>query len=188
MLGYHDRYPPTFFVRCDMSDYDDIMKPLMAGDIALLSEFSEIVDDFPTGKDHFIGRHWITNAIDCGTAAVVEWMLEMGAPVVFHDDEGYSVLHAAIEREKPDRVKIASMLIAAGADVNAHGTYDFTPAHFAAVHNDVDILKLLVAAGADLTIQTRIDNYATPLQEIEYRGDSPDAMAYLRIASQSTGR
>ncbi len=163
-----------------MSTYDDIMEPIAAGDITALEEIAEIVDDFPTGKDDFLGRHWIINAIDCGTAEVVAWMLLKGAPVVFRDDEGFTVLHSAIDREQPDRIEIVSMLLEAGADVNAHGINDWTPAHHAAARNDVETLKVLVRAGADLAVRTRIDGYATPLEEAENLGISSDAVAYLR--------
>ncbi len=168
----------------EMSDYDDIMKPLMAGEIAALEEIAKTVDDFPTGKDDFLSRHWITNAIDCGTEEVVAWMLSNGAPVVFRDAEGFSVLHSAIDREKADRIEIMKLLLQAGADINAHGINDWTPAHHASARNDVEALKFLVEAGADLTVRTRIDEYATPLEEAEILGESPDAVAYLRNHSE----
>jgi ankyrin repeat protein len=164
----------------EMSDYDDIMEPLMAGDVTALEEIASIVEGFPSGKDDFVSRHWITNAIDCGTKEVVAWMLSKKVPVVFRDDEGCTVLHSAIDREKPDRFEIIRMLLEAGADINAHGFNDWTPAHQAAVRDDVESLKILVEAGADLSIQTRIDNYATPLEEAEILGKSPNAVAYLR--------
>ena len=69
-------------------NYDMIMKSIMDGDLKSLKEYSEIIDDFPIGKDHFIGRYWITNAIDCGNLDVVEWMLKEGAPVTI----GYQLL------------------------------------------------------------------------------------------------
>lgn len=173
-----------------MSDYDDIMKPLMAGDLAALEEIASIVDDFPCGKDDISSRHWITNAIHCGTKEVVAWMLAKGAPVVFRDDEGFTVLHSAIDREKPDRIEIIRMLLEAGADINAHGTNDWTPADYAAVRNDVEALRVLVESGADLSARTRVDGYATPLEVAENLGSSPDAVAYLRtrITAPRRGR
>lgn len=170
-----------------MSDYDDIMKPLMAGDVATLEEIASIVDDFPGGKDDFISRHWITSAIDCGTKEVVAWMLSKKVPVVFRDDEGFTVLHSAIDRGKPDQIEVIKMLLEAGADINAHGINDWTPAHHAAVRNDVEALKVLVESGADLTIRTRIDEYATPLEEAEILGNSPDAVAFLRNNTEQGG-
>src|SRR6266481_3340032 len=145
-----------------MRDYDEIMKHLMAEDIQALEEVAQLVDGFPTGKDDFIQRQWITNAIDCGSAKVVHWMLQKGAPVLFRDDEGYTVLHSAIERQKPDKYEIMRLLIEHGADVNAHGINDWTPAHMAAVRNDVEALRILHGASADFSIRTNIDDYATP--------------------------
>ncbi|MGB8370149.1 MAG: ankyrin repeat domain-containing protein [Limisphaerales bacterium] len=163
------------------------MKPLMAGDINTLEKLSQLIDDFPTGKDDFIQRYWITNAIDCGNLEGVRWMLEKKASVIFRDDEGYTVLHSAIDREKPDKYEMMQVLIDAGADVNAHGINDWTPAHMAAARNDVQALKLLHEAGADFTIRTRIDIYATPLEEAINLGHSPEAVAYLKSSTEQDG-
>jgi ankyrin repeat protein len=163
-----------------MSHYDDIIEPLMEGDLAALEEIAAAVEDFPCGKDDFISRHWITHAIDCGTKEIIAWMLSKGAPVTFRNDEGYTVLHSAIDRGKPDRIEIMAMLVEAGADIHARGINDWTPAHHAAARNDVEALKFLVEAGADLTIRTRIDWYATPLEEAVHLGNSPEAVAFLR--------
>lgn len=162
-----------------MSDYEQIITAIMACNLDALEEFAQLLDDFPTGKDHFIQRHWITNGIDCGNAAVVSWMIEKGAPLIFQDDEGYSVLHSAIERNQPDKYEVLQILIAAGAELNAHGTNDWTPAHMAAARNDVEALKILKAAGADFSLRTRIDDYATPLEEAQSLEKSPEAVAYL---------
>lgn len=161
-------------------DYDEIMDAIARGDIAALEEITEIVDDFPCGKDHFIERHWITNAVDCGAKEVVSWMLEKGVSLDFRDDEGFTVLHSAIDREIPSRHEVLKKLIEAGADIDAHGIDDWTPAHMAAARNDVDALKILVEAGADLSIRTRIDSYATPLEEAIELGQSSQAVAYLK--------
>lgn len=59
-------------------------------------------------------------------------MIAHGAPVVFSDD-GYTVLHAAIEHDRSDKHAMIKLLIAAGADINAHGVNDWAPAHRAAV-------------------------------------------------------
>jgi ankyrin repeat protein len=155
-----------------MSDYPDFHEAIMAGDVKALEEIAQFVDGFPPD--------WITDAIHCGTVKVVAWMLAHGAPAVFVADDGYSVLHCSIEREKPDKYEIMRMLIEAGADVNAKGINDWTPAHMAAVRNDVEALKILRVAGADFTIRTKIDNYATPLEEAVMLGSTPETVTYLK--------
>jgi uncharacterized protein len=167
-----------------MSDYDEIMKLIMAGDINALEDVAKIVIDFPKGQDDFIRRDWITNAIDCGNAEVVKWMLDKQVPINFRNDEGYSVLHSVIEREQPDKYEIMKMLIKAGADVNAKGINDWTPAHMAAVRDDVEALKILHQTGADFTIRTIIDGYATPLEEAIALGRSAKAIAYLKTITE----
>lgn len=169
-----------------MSCYKDIVTSLLAGDIATLDEFAQKVEGFPAGKDEFVHRYWITTAIHSGNASVVEWMLDKGAPINFRDDEGYTVLHSALESEHLDKYEIMHVLIEAGADVNAKGINDWTPAHLAAVYNDVEALRILYDAGADFTIRTEIDDYATPLEEAINLRRSPAAVAYLQTITQNS--
>lgn len=160
-------------------EYARIMEPVISGDIPSLELLAESVDGFPAGQDPWLNRHWITNAIDCGSASAVRWMLERNAPVVFRDSEGYTVLHSAIEREEDDKYEVMSMLIEFGADVNAHGTQDWTPSHMAAVRNDLQALRLLHQAGGDFSIRTRIDMHATVLEEARQAQCSPEVLAFL---------
>lgn len=150
-----------------MTDYDDIMKAIIDGDIQLLEEYSLMIDDFPKGKDHFIQRNWITNAVDCGTYDVIKWMIDKGVSLIFEDEEGYSILHSAIDSNNHDKYSVLNLLIESGADINAYGINDWTPAHMAAARNDTESLKILIRHGADLSIRTRIDDYATPLEEAQ---------------------
>lgn len=120
---------------------------------------------FPGGADGYAGRRWIINAIDCGSMLSIRWMLQKGVDLDFRDDEGYTPLHAAIERSADDRLEVLALLLQAGAPINLKGFNDWTPAHMAAAKDDVDALRMLVQHGADLSIRTEIDDYATPLEE-----------------------
>jgi ankyrin repeat protein len=86
----------------------------------------------------------------------------------FRDEEGYTPVLAAIERDKDDRYEVLKLILSSGADVNGKGINDYTPAHLAALRDDVEALKKLVKFGADLTIRTNIDLYATPLEEAKH--------------------
>lgn len=157
-----------------------MLKVITAGDISTLEELALIIDGFPSGKDDLVQEHWLRHAVACGSAEVVAWMIAHGASVVFSDDDGYTVLHVVIERNHPDKDAMMRLLIAAGAEINAHGVNDWTPAHMAAAWNDVETLRLLHEASADFSIRTRIDACATPLEETMILGRSAEAVAYLR--------
>lgn len=163
------------------SDYEIISTAIIKGDMRALEEHSTLVDDFPNGKDHFLHRNWITNAIDCGNLEVVKWMLEKGVSINFRDDEGYTVLHSAIEREESDKYDIMEALLIHGADVNRKGSNDWTPSHMAAVCNDIEALIILKKFGADFTIRTAIDNYTTPIGEAEMCGAQKATLDWFRV-------
>lgn len=159
--------------------YEPLMEPVLSGDIGALETLARDHAPFPLGTDPWLQRHWLTNAIDCGCASVVRWMLEKGASPVFRDEEGYTTLHSAIEREASDKYEIMAMLIELGADLNAHGINDWTPAHLAAARDDVAALRMLHEAGASICIRTRVDHFATPLEEARHLGSSAEVVAFL---------
>jgi ankyrin repeat protein len=163
-------------------EYDLILWPLIEGDIPRLQQVALELGPFATRQDDFLGRHWITNAIDSGTLDVVRWIIAEGAPTVFDDAEGYSVLHSAIERTLPDKHEILRILIDAGADLNVYGINGWTPTHLAAARDDVDALQILREAGADFSIRTLIDGHQTPL-EVAVCSDAKDAIDFLRTAN-----
>lgn len=151
-------------------EYEEIIGVLACGGHEELSSLSRKVDGFPDGVDGFIGRHWITNAIDCGSKLSVEWMIGQGVNLNLRDEEGYTVLHSALERHRDDRHEILRALLQAGAPVNAFGVNGWTPAHMAAAREDIEALKLLIEHNADLSIRTNIDDYSTPLEEARLLG------------------
>ena len=156
-------------------EVEEIFEILRTGSTADFEFVKSLVDGFPTGVDAWIGLNWITNAVDCGSFLAVQWMLGQGADVTFQDYKGTSVLHAAIDREADDKYEIMQLLIAAGADLNLRGCNDWTPLHFAAARNDFAALKILLDAGADVTVRSRIDDYATAEEQAELLGNSAAA-------------
>ena len=149
-----------------MSDkYLRMFEVLKSGSVDDLE--AEVLRDpeFPSGADCYIGSRWIINAIDSGSMLCIKWMLQKGVDLNFRDEGGYTPLHSAIERSADDRNEVLKLLLQAGAPVNLKGINDWTPAHMAAARDDVDALRILVQHGADLSIRTEIDDYATPLEE-----------------------
>ena len=156
---------------CDleaMKDYLQILNILANGNISEFEKLKVDIAEFPYGEDAFSGRYWIINAIDCGSMKSIKWMLKKGVNLDFRDDEGCTPILSAIDRDKDDRLEIIRLLIEYGAPLNKKGFNDYTPLHLAAARDDVTILKILVEAGADLSIKTEIDEYATALEEAKF--------------------
>jgi ankyrin repeat protein len=163
-------------------DYNYIMDILAGGTHRQFEELSEILDGFPEGTDDFIFNHWITNAIDCGSKLSIEWMLSKGVNLDFREEDGYTPLLSAIERNAPDKYDVLELLLQHGAPVNEQGINDWTPLHMAAARNDIKALSLMLKYGADLSIKTRIDDYATPLEEARIL-NCEEAVRYLESVS-----
>lgn len=149
----------------DEDKYDYIFEVLERGSIEDLEKIAQTTKGFPDGMDDFIERYWITNAIDSGSLESIRWMLSKKVILDFRNDEGYTPLLSAIDREQPDRYEVLELLISNGAPINKRGLNDWTPLHMAAARNDVKAIKILIEHGADISIKTRIDDYATPLEE-----------------------
>jgi ankyrin repeat protein len=137
------------------------MEVLASGTVSDLEDLRQRIDGFPEGFDNIVDRHWITNAIDCGSRLAIEWMISKGVDLSFRDDEGFTVLHSAVDRQSPDRYEILDLLLTHGAPVNIRGIFETTAAHKAALLDDVDALRVLVKHGADLSLR---DCDSTPLE------------------------
>ena len=73
-------------------------------------------------------------------------------------------------------LEMVKQLIEIGEDVNAK-SLGKTPAMFAARYNKVDVLKLLVAKGADLSIKSDGDRYTA--KKFAELSNAKEALAYL---------
>src|SRR5215470_452040 len=136
--------------RESMRRYARAMSLLESGDSAAMKSLAQEFDGFPEGVDPYLRGRWIVHAICSGSAETVRWMLERGVELDFREDDGYTALHVALERDRPDRLELLALLLRSGAPVNRKGLNDWTPAHMAAARDDVDALRILVRHGADL--------------------------------------
>ena len=68
----------------------------------------------------------------------------------------------------------------------ARTTNDYTPLHYAACIEDISAMELLLAHGADLNTRTRIDDYATPLEEMEILGREQSVAFLTKALGKST--
>ena len=81
-----------------------------------------------------------------------------------------TLLHAATDwpGHFPNGPAVVERLIAAGADVNAHSKFSShteTPLHWAASSDDVDVLDVLLDAGADIEATGAVLGGGTPLAD-----------------------
>jgi uncharacterized protein len=95
-------------------------------------------------------------------------LLELGADPNYEDHAGFPSLIATISTDRPDKRELIELLLSCGADIQQRGVNDYTPLHYAAARNDVKLVELLLARGADPNAKTRIDDFATPAQEAEF--------------------
>ena len=78
----------------------------------------------------------------------------------FKQQIGNSPLHYAAQS---GHKKIAELLIAKGADVNARTWIDGTPLHFAARGGQKELAEFLISKGADVNAELNVADGATPL-------------------------
>lgn len=179
-----------YFMNRDYQDFNYILEALNRVNEAELREITQLVANFPHGQDDMLDTSWLIHAIYHGSFASIKWMLSQQVAVDILDNDGYTPLLSIIESDRPDKYEILKLLIARGAPINQKGINDWTPLHMAAARNDLKALEILINYGADLTIKTAIDNYATPLEEakilnkLSKTDNCREAIAYLELAEQ----
>ena len=147
---------------------------IRAGDVATLRRLAG--DAWPAGADA-CGASYLILAIYHGPVSLVQALLAAGADPNEPADDGFPTLFAAIDRQAPGQLEVLATLLDAGADVQQRGVNDYTALHYAASRDAADAVRLLLAHGADPAARTRIDHYATALEEAERFGHVVGAAA-----------
>jgi ankyrin repeat protein len=104
----------------------------------------------PTG----LPRYPLHLAAAVGNVGTVETLLRHDARIGVVDEDGQTVLHAAMEAGATDAAAIVKRLLALRADLTAGNIWGQTPLHWAAWH-DADMIPILVEAGASLEATDR---------------------------------
>jgi ankyrin repeat protein len=150
------------------------------GDLEALKRLLGDPPDFPNSRGPAgVGEIILEYAIYHSPLDFIRSLLELGADPNYQDHAGFPSLIAALSTDRADRYQIIELLLASGANIQEHGLNDWTPLHYAATNDDVEGIKLLLAHGADPNERTRIDEYATPLEEAEILGRT-EAVRLLR--------
>lgn len=95
-----------------------------------------------------------------------------------HEHAGFPPLLAALSctRTQPgsparaDVTEILELLVKSGADPNQRGLNDWTALHMAVAERSLEAARILLDAGADPSVRTRIDDCDTPREMAEAAG------------------
>jgi uncharacterized protein len=110
--------------------------------------------------------------------AFIRTLLEIGADPNLPAGDGFPPLIAALSCSRavpgaagrPDVDSIIRLLLSFGADPNQRGINDYTPLHMAVAERQALAVQILLDAGADSELRTRIDECHTPLEMAEAAG------------------
>jgi ankyrin repeat protein len=153
------------------------------GDLEALKRLLGDPPDFPNCRGPTgVGEIVLEYAIYRSPLAFICVLLEQGADPSYQDHAGYPSLIAALSSDRADRCQLIELLLACGADIQERGINDWTPLHYAAETDDLEGIELLVAHGADPNARTRIDDYATALEEAEHLGRAEAVGALRKLA------
>jgi len=137
-----------------------------AGDLAALRAAVDDPAGIPDGAfPPAIGRA-LEYAIYHSPRPFISTLLELGADPNPADHAGFPPLIAALTCSRPrpgapgraDVIEILRLLLAHGADPDQRGINDYTPLHVAAAEANLAAVELLLEAGADPRLRTRIDD------------------------------
>lgn len=163
-----------------MSEPLRVHDAFVRGDLEGLKALLGNPPDFPNcpGPDG-VGRIILEYAIYWGPLPFIEALLDLGADPNYDDPAGFPSLIAALSTDRADKAAILRLLLARGADAGQRGNNDFTPLHYAASLDEPEAIAILLQAGADPSVRTRIDDYETAL-EIAERANNAGAVHALK--------
>lgn len=151
-----------------------------AGDLAALRAAVEDPASIPNGPMPLAIGSCLEYAIYHSPLPFVRELLDLGANTNAEDPAGFPPLIAALSctphrgdapaRTLEEVVRLLELLLAFGADPNGRGIHDYTPLHMAVAQVNRRAVEILLDAGADPGLPTRIDDCETPRQMAERAG------------------
>lgn len=154
------------------------------GDLAALRAAVDDPASVPNGLMPLAIGRCLEYAIYHSPLPFIRALLESGADPNPEDHAGLPPLIAALSCSRPrpgapgrpDVADILTLLLAFGADPNQRGINDYTPLHMAVSERHRPAVEILLAAGADPQLRTRIDDCETPREMAEKAGLGEIAM------------
>lgn len=153
-----------------MTQLDRIDAAFAAGDLAALRAAVDDPSIVPNGPMPPAIGPCLAYAIYWSPLAFIRQLLEIGADPNHNDGDGFPPLHAALSKTHPhpgsmtrtDVNEVIALLLKFGADPNQRGFNDYTALHKAVEERNAGAIELLLDAGADPNLKTRIDDCETP--------------------------
>lgn len=164
--------------RADYEKFKKIDAAFRKGDPAALRVAVDEPASVPNGPMPLTIGSCLEYAIYHSPLPFIRTLLEIGADPNPAGHAGFPPLIAVLScgRERPgspdrrDLLEILKLLLAFKSDPNQRGINDYTPLHMAVSKQDLRAVDLLLQAGADPSLRTRIDNYETPREMAERAG------------------
>lgn len=149
---------------------DPVHLALTQGDI---QRMKQLLDAGASPNRTIIRGHTpLITASRVGRPDIVSVLLQAGANPKHQDDLGWTSLHHAILEERAN-LSVVTMLVDAGADVNAQDRRLRTPLHRAAQYGHVDIVQYLLKTGANPN--SKDESGWTPYERVECMGTADGA-------------
>jgi uncharacterized protein len=164
--------------RAEHERFTKIDAAFRVGDLAALRAAVDDPDSVPNGPMPLAIGPCLEYAIYHSPLSFIRTLLEIGADPNPADHAGFPPLIAALSCSRPqpgapgrpDVVGILTLLLSFGADPNQRGLNDYTPLHMAVSERNLPAVRLLLEAGADPRLRTRIDDCDTPREMAEQAG------------------
>jgi ankyrin repeat protein len=163
----------------ESSIHIQIHKAFKSGDYSALKKLAGDTSGFPDCHLSEAFGHCLEYAIYHSPKSFIKEQLEKGSNPNYGDHAGFPAVIAALSSERKDVKEVIERLLEFGADINQKGINDWTPLHWAAANDNVEMIRFLLEKGANPGIRTGIDDYATPLEEAEILGCTK-AVAFLK--------
>jgi ankyrin repeat protein len=167
---------PSEVERCaEAARWKKIDDAFRAGDLAALRAAVDDPAIIPNGPMPLAVGPCLEYAIYHSPLPFIRTLLEHGADPVPSAHAGFPPLIAALSCSRPqpgapgrtDVPDIVALLLSFGADPAQRGINDYTALHMAVAEGNMEVLELLLTAGADPHARTRIDDCETAREMAE---------------------
>lgn len=161
--------------RAEQLRFKAIDAAFRSGDLEALRAAVEDPSAIPNGHMPITIGPCLEYAIYHSPIAFIRQLVEIGAEVNPPHHDGFPPLHAALSCShaqpgcpgRRDVVDVLKLLLSSGADPNQRGLNDWTPLHSAVAYRNLEAIPVLLAAGADPHLRTRLDDCTTPREDAE---------------------